>query len=253
MKIKSKILAGFMLLIFMLLIAGAMSIYEFSRIGNSVKALIDNNYKTIEASKTMIEALEREDSGILLLISGQWKKGRTILESADSSFIEAFEKAQNNLTEENEEEHINQIRESYARYKAKWELPIVGTHKENSMEWYLNEVHDHFLQVKFEVEKLMNLNQESMYKEASSLKQQSHRALMPGIIAIVSALVFLILFNFFIRRIFVRPIQKITESVKNFHQSSEGLKSDITYHDEFEVLENEIQQLIQRLRTKNEN
>jgi methyl-accepting chemotaxis protein len=109
------------------------------------------------------------------------------------------------------------------------------------------------LKVKIEVEDLMTLNQESMYEEASALKQQSHRALMPGIIAIVSALVFLILFNFFIRRIFVRPIQKITESVKNFHPNSEGLKSDITYHDEFEVLENEIQLLIQRLRTKNEN
>lgn len=46
MKIKIKILAGFLLIIVMLLIVGAMSIYEFSRIGKSVKALIDDNYIT---------------------------------------------------------------------------------------------------------------------------------------------------------------------------------------------------------------
>ena len=253
MKIKFKILAGFMLLIIMLLIAGAMSVYEFSQIGKSVKALIDDNYETIEASKTMIEALEREDSGILLLISGQWRKGRTILESADSTFLAAFDKAKNNLTETDEGEYIERIKKAYNTYKSKWELPIVGTYKENSIDWYLKEVHESFLDVKLDVEALMNLNQVSMYEEASALKQQSHRALMPGIIAIISALVFLILFNFFIRRILVRPIQKIIESIKNFHSSSEGLKSDITYHDEFEVLENEIQLLIQRLRLKNED
>jgi len=253
MKIKSKILAGFVLLILMLLIAGLMSIYEFSRIGKSVKALIDDNYKTIEACKTMIESLEREDSGILLLISGKWKEGRSILKSADSTFLSAFEKAKNNLTEENEDEHIKRILDSYDNYKSRWELPIVGTYKENSIDWYLLEVHESFLNTKLEVEELMNLNQESMYKEASALKNQSHRALMPGIVAIVSALVFLVLFNFFISRIFVRPIKKITESVKNYHTSTENFASDISYRDEFKTLETEIQLLIHRLKNKNEN
>ena len=190
MKIKSKILAGFLLIIIMLLIAGAMSIYEFSQIGKSVKELIDDNYKTIEASKTMIEALEREDSGILLLISGKWEKGRSILHSADSSFLSAFSVAKNNITEENEEKYIKEIEESYKKFKAIWKFPIVGTDKQNSINWYLSDVHKSFIDLKLEVEALMNLNQISMYKEASDLKNQSIRAIMPGIVAICSALLF---------------------------------------------------------------
>lgn len=196
MKIKLKILTGFLLLIIMLLIAGAMSVYEFSRIGKSVRALIDDNYKTIEASKTMLEALEREDSGILLLISGKWKEGRQILQSADSLFLAAFDIAKNNLTEENEDKYIEKIENSYLVFKNKWEPPIVGTSKENSINWYFTEVHVNFIKVKSEIKALMTLNQDNMYMEASELKEQAHRAIMPGIVAIVSALIFLVLFNF---------------------------------------------------------
>ena len=125
MKIKSKILMGFLLIILMLLVAGAMSIFEFSRIGKSVKALIDNNYKTIEACKSMIEALEREDSGILLLVSGKWKEGRSIVNSADRVFIDAFLKAKNNLTEKDEDLYIDKIEKAYQIYKSKWERPLL--------------------------------------------------------------------------------------------------------------------------------
>ncbi|MBU8891542.1 MAG: hypothetical protein KOO66_02100 [Bacteroidales bacterium] len=248
MKIKFKILTGFLLIIIMLLIAGAMSIYEFSRIGKSVRALIDDNYKTIEASKTMIVALEREDSGILLLISGKWKAGRRILQSADSLFLSAFDTAKNNLTEEDEDIHIEKIETSYLKFKDKWEPPIVGTNKENSINWYFTEVHMNFIEVKSEIEALMTLNQDSMHLEASELKEQAHRAIMPGIVAIASALILLVLFNFFIGNILVKPIKKLINSVKGYHLLSQEFNADISNHDEFKILENEIQELIQRLK-----
>jgi len=247
MKVKIKILAGFMLIILMLLVAGAMTIYEFSRIGNSVESLIDDNYKTIEASKKMIEALEREDSGILLLLSGKWEEGRTILRMADSLFLSAFNQAENNLTEENEGLYIARIENTYTVYKKKWELPIVGTAKENSVEWYLTDVHKSFLDVKVEVEGLINLNQESMYKEASSLKEQAHRAIMPGIVAIASSLIFLIIFNFFIGIILVRPIKKLIHAVKAYNIYSKEFSAEIINNDDLKILEDEIHNLIQRI------
>ncbi|PKP18525.1 MAG: histidine kinase, partial [Bacteroidetes bacterium HGW-Bacteroidetes-21] len=66
MKIKFKILGGFFVIIAMLMVAGAMSIYEFTHLSNAINSLVEDNYKSIEASKNMIESLEREDSGTLL-------------------------------------------------------------------------------------------------------------------------------------------------------------------------------------------
>ena len=247
MKIKLKILSGFSLIIIMLIIAGTMSIYEFSRVSKSVKVLIEDNYKTIEASKTMVEALEREDSGILLLVSGQWKKGREILQSADSLFLDAFHVAKNNITEKGEDTYVDQIENSYQKFKEVWEPPIVGTSKENSIDWYFTYVHSNFITTIDAVNALMNLNQDSMHQEASQLKEQSRRALMPGIVAIIAALVFLIMFNFLISMYYVKPIVSIIHALKAHGSPTQKFDAGITSNDEFKELEQEIKNLIYRI------
>lgn len=248
MKIKIKILSGFFLIILMLLIAGFMSVYEFSRVSKSVSTLIDDNYKTIEACRSMLEAVEREDSGVLLLISGHWKEGRNILEAADSMFNSAIIIAKKNITEENEDKYIEKIEQTYLEYKSKWETPIIGTDKENNINWYFTDLHVAFIAIKFELEALMTLNQDSMYKEATQLKEQVYRAIMPGIVAIISALIFLVIFNFFISKYFVNPIEKIIASLKNYNTYTQKFNADLLSNDELKELEIEIQNLINRIK-----
>lgn len=248
MKIKTKILSGFALIIAMLLIAGFASIYEFTRLNKSQTALIDDNYKTIEASKTMIEALESEDSGILLLLSGHWKEGREILYSADSLFMTALHIAKNNITETNEAKYIKQIDQSYLKFKERWEPPIVGTAKENSINWYLTDLHDYFRAVNNDVQALMSLNQNSMYKESADLKENARRAIMPGIVAIIASLVFLVMFNFFISRYYVKPIVDIIRSLKTHTTQTQSFDAGIVTNDEFKELEKEIQNMIYRIK-----
>ena len=50
-KLKLKILAGFMLIVALLIVAGTVSIIEFIKLSKSVNSLIEDNYKTIESSK----------------------------------------------------------------------------------------------------------------------------------------------------------------------------------------------------------
>ena len=248
MKIKFKILSGFTLIILMLVIAGFMSIYEFSRLSKSVTTLIDDNYKTIEATKTMLEALDREDSGILLLISGNWKKGREILDSADSSFIAAFQIAKNNITETDEDKYIDLIDKSYLEFKGRWEPPIVGTVKEHSIDWYFTDLHEYFLAAKNDIQALMTLNQASMHQESNDLKEKARRAIMPGIVAMIASLLFLVMFNFFISRYYVKPIVDIISSLKRHTTQTQSFDAGIVTNDEFKELEKEIQSLIYRIK-----
>ena len=90
MGLRLKILSGFLILTMMLAVAGVWSIYELTTVGTSVQRLLDDNYKSINAGKMMIEALEREDSAVLLLLSGKWNQGRSIIESADEVFQRGF-------------------------------------------------------------------------------------------------------------------------------------------------------------------
>lgn len=246
-KLKLKILAGFMLLVGLLMVAGAMSIIEFYKLSSSVTALIEDNYKTIEVTKSMVEALERKDSGILLLLLGESKKGRETIESGDIAFEKAFDFAKNNITEINEDKYIKKIDSLNAIFKHKLELSIYNSFKVGDMNWYNNEVHQSFIEVKHAVDELMNLNQESLYNEATILKEKAHRAIMPGIVAIVGALLFSILLSFFISKYFVSPLSELSEAIKNFNPREKAIKSNIKTEDEIKKIEEEVNDLIARL------
>ncbi len=247
MGIRLKIFAGFMILAIMLLIAGFISIHEFMNIGNYVQKLLDDNYRSIEASRTMVEALEREDSGILLLLMGNWNEGRRIIKEGDNLFNKGFLSAENNLTIPGEYKYIERIRKDYDIYKKTWEKPIVGTDKEGDFEWYYNKSHLLFLQVKESVKQLMEINQETMYKTGSDLKNRSQRAVMPGIVAIIAAVVFTVLFNYFVNYYIARPIVRLTRGIEEYNNTGEIFKFTSETSDEIGRLTTAIRKMLQSL------
>ena len=70
-----------MLLVLMLMIAGLMSIWELSKMNNSFSDVIDNNYQSIEHALNVIDALEREDSGILMVYLDNVDEGVKVVNS----------------------------------------------------------------------------------------------------------------------------------------------------------------------------
>jgi methyl-accepting chemotaxis protein len=245
--LKLKIYLSFLLLIAMLAVAGVVSIHEFRKLSDNLQSLIEDNYKTIKAAKNMMEALEREDSGVLLLMIGEWEHGRAILDSADNSFKTAFDIVKNNITESGEDKHIIDIKNKYETYKKEWVLPIVGTSKQKDIIWYKSNIHQKFLDVKEAVNSLIILNEENMHDTASNIKNKAHRAIMPGIVSIISALVFSLMLSFFITRYFVHPIVQLVEAVKFYEPDQKLLSSNINSNDEIKQLEQAINNLLVRL------
>lgn len=244
MKIRIKIMLGFLILAIMLAVAGAVSIYELRSVGASVQGLLDDNYRSIEAAKKMIEALEREDSGMLLLLSGKWKEGRETIQTADEKFMDALETAENNLTIPDEKNYVERIHKAYEKYHRLWDQPIAGTSREGNLGWYFEDAHKAFNMVKLEVQELMAINDNAMYKTASSLKTRAHRAVMPGIVAILSALVLSLLFSYFVNIYIVNPILSIISAIETFLKTSEPVHLKIATNDEINELAASVSNLV---------
>lgn len=244
MGIRTKVLYGFLILACMLFLAGGWSVYELTNIGSSVQSLLDDNYRSINAAGIMTEALEREDSAVLLLQSGQLKEGRDIIIKADLSFREGFEIAETNITITGEKEYIERIERSYLKYKNLWEKPIVGTSSEKSLDWYFKNAHPAFMKVKSDLEGLMTLNDRVMYDTASDLKNRAHRAMMPGIIAILSALVFSFVFNYFVNYYLVGPIIRITKGIQGSLDYNKPFDVKIETDDEIRSLSEAIRRMV---------
>lgn len=246
MKLRFKVLSGFIVLALMLSVAGVWSIVEIRSLSTAVQDLLDENYTSIAASKSMIEALEREDSGVLLLLSGKWDEGRTIMNSADSLFMAGFDIASHNITIPNEATFVSAIGTKYAAYKAIWERPIVDTGREGNLDWYFASAHGAFVDVKLAVDELMTLNAKVMFETASSLRAQANRAIMPGIVAILAALVFSLMFSYFVNLFVINPIGRITDGITQFIAKGRGFDVRLETRDELSQLTNSIRTLVAR-------
>jgi HAMP domain-containing protein len=248
MKIRRKILSGFLILVAMLLVAASISIYQFNDLSDSVQHLIDYNYKTIQACEDMLGALEREDSGILLLLHGEWKEGQQVLMSADSSFRASLAIARKNVTDDGEDALIDDLERQYKEFKSHWERPFVVADKEGSLDWYFENQYQAFIKAKGAVEKLLLVNQESMYASASHLKERAKRALMPGIVAIIAALLFALMFNTFINAYLIHPIKNLIEVIDLFKSKRKIMEVKAESKDELGELTENVNDLLAELK-----
>lgn len=240
-----------MLLVALLITAGSISIVEFFRLSRSVSSILEDNYKTIEASKKMLEALERMDSGVLLLLMGQAEEGHEIISSASKLYSDALLVAQHNITEPNEGELITSIDSLYIIFANGVAKSIANKNQTGNISWYQNEVYSPFLKVKQSVKELVGLNQNSMYTEANLLKEKAHRAIMPGIVAIVGGIVFSIILSFFISKYYIAPLSELAEAIRTYHPSEKQLRSSIKSDDEIKRIEESVNNLINRLLKRN--
>lgn len=247
--LKIKIFLSFLLLILMLLVAGVMSILEFRKMGSSVETVMKNNYQSIESSKTMLDAVEREDSGVLMWMLGDSTKGNETIQQSHSVMLNALQNARLNISEINEEDYVQKIENEYLAFHASVQkITALHNNLQDDKELYSNELSGLFMGTKNAINNLMVLNQDQMYAQSAIMKENSQRAMMPGIISVVAAVLFAILLNIFISIYFINPIHKLIEEIKSFYPEKERIEAKITSKDEIKTLENEINNLIRRIK-----
>ncbi|MBF6627568.1 MAG: hypothetical protein ITG04_03535 [Proteiniphilum sp.] len=249
--LKIKILLSLSLLVLMLLAAGIMSMLEFTKMGDSVDGVLKNNYQSIESAKRMTDALEREDSGLLLWMIGDRDSGIGTIHRSDSIITKAITDAQANITETNESQFISGIIIAYDKYHASV-LTIVEIESSvaEAKQKYDAETKALFFNTKEAINNLMVLNQDQMNRQSGIVKEKSRRAMMPAIVSIAAAIIFAILLNFFITIYFIHPLRKFINGVKEYYPEQGRLNAHVVSKDEFKMLEDEINILISRLLKK---
>ncbi|KAF5076589.1 hypothetical protein DSECCO2_159510 [anaerobic digester metagenome] len=242
MGIKFKILSGFVILASLLFISGALSMYELTKLGRSVNKLLKDNYKSIDYSKKMMQAVSLQEELLLLSLVQPVDTLTTSFNQADSVFLKNLELAAQNLTLPNEGVYVDSIRMAYGDYILE-ARGFIGEDKIDSQKLMLT-VRGKMKQVSLRVEALLTLNQDSLFKVATFLESSPHRAIMPGLIVIISSLVFTILLNYFINHYVISPILRLTKGVNDYVRYRKPLDVSLETKDELYSLKESILNLI---------
>lgn len=234
----------------MLVIAGWMTVVEFKKTSTSVDLVIDNNYKSLEQTKYMLEAIEITNSGLLMFLVGDEELGLNNISKGDTIMIMAIGAARENISEPDEELLINNISEDYIILSNSIKNSIsnsMNLSMEERNKYYYKENHELFLNTKKAIYNVMEVNQRRIYTESIKMKENAKRAIMPAIVSIASAILFAFILSFFLIEYIVNPIHKIKDSVSTFYPEQYNLKVKINTNDEIKELEKEINNLIARL------
>ena len=124
MKLKNKILLGYGLSLALIIAIGAWGITNLRRLGKASEAILQENYNSILAAENTIEALEKQDSAILLFLLENRDKpngmaslrGSQQFQNNQIEFLKWLGRAEGNVTIPGEAEIITSIESAYQDY-----------------------------------------------------------------------------------------------------------------------------------------
>ncbi|GBD92731.1 hypothetical protein BMS3Abin05_00305 [bacterium BMS3Abin05] len=240
MRLRIKILIGFLIIATVLLLAEIWLVYQMNGMEASVENLLESNYQSINATRNMLIALEREDQAVLMLSQGKWDGEKSELNTADALFRSGIKNVLKGHLSPAKKARIDSIRIHYAALKNLWEAPVTGIKKEKNLDWYLTEFKPAVTKVKTILYQLIGIGNQGMYRASLDLKDRVHRIVMPGLVAILAAIIYLFIFDFFIDHYVIHPIVKITKGVRDLLELNKPFEVEVESKDEVAELASQI-------------
>lgn len=175
MKLKSKVLLGYSLSLALVILVGTWGITNLRRLGKASEAILEENYNSILAAENTIDAIERQDSAILLFLLENRDRGSEQFRQNQIEFLKWLGRAEGNITIPGEAEIIAQIEQFYQVYLTAFS----GLQQQvnQTTEDYYETIVPIFEQIRARSDRLRNINQEAMEVASENAQQISQQAI----------------------------------------------------------------------------
>jgi hypothetical protein len=247
MSIRIKIMLGFIILASMLFVSGAISIFELTKLGRSVKGLIYDNYRSIDYSRNMLDALEIQENALLLFAEGDSTIALLKFYNAEKRFLANLDSASVNLTLTNELAYIDSVKHHYSVFMGHASPALSSA--EFTLGFYLKEINPSINATSEHVKNLITVNQKGLFKSAAFLETSAQRASIPGLIVIITSLIFTFVFTYLVNHYFVSPILRLTKGINDYVKFRKPFEVHLETKDELYSLKESIVNLISILKS----
>ena len=246
MKLKSKILLGYGLSLGLILLVGAWGINSLRRLGEASEAILRENYNSILAAENIIDAIERQDSAILLFLLEDSDRGSQQFRQNQIEFLKWLGKADGNITIPGEAEIVARIERSYEDYL---EAFVRLQQQSNpTTEDYYREIAPIFEQIRDSSVRLRIVNQETMETASDNAREISQQAIYSMAIAGLTAAGVGLGFSLLLTRRIVQPLSAMTTATEKIAGGEYDIELRVKSRDELGILAREITTMSQKLK-----
>ena len=241
MNLKKKMLIGYgVVFIFMGLVV-AWAVGNLIYLGAATDAILKENYRSILAAENMVDALERQDSAVLLAILGEVDKGIDLIREHDSEFLQWMARAKDNITIAGEHELIRNIDKRFAEYRSlilKFESPKDFAESEiiAAKKYYFTTIFPLFSEIREACIKLRNLNEETMYSASVRANQIANRAIWSTIAVAASALILALIFSLVLSERITNPLKWFMDASRKIADGDYNVQVPVKTKDELGLL-----------------
>lgn len=245
--LKAKILLGFAVMIIIITGVVGWSIYNFETLSNAINDILVENYRSIKASDSMVESIERQDSSLLLLLRSNEKKGREIFRINEKEFYSWLARAEDNITIAGEGEILNKINTKYFKFISNFD-EFHNSKEEKRWEIYNENLLPYFNEIKNDIRELRELNRQAMVDAQKNANSRANQAIIYTLVLASTVIIFSLIFVFYLTKQILKPIKELEKGIKEVADRNFQQHVEVASEDEIGSLANEFNEMISKLK-----
>ncbi len=246
MKLKSKILLGYGLVLGLMVLVGGWGTFNLRRLGKASDAILQENYRSILAAENIIDAIERQDSAVLLAILNNKSQAKTQFYQGEVSFLQWLGRAKDNITITEEKTILNSLESKYKTY-----LKTVNL-SEITIEQYYADIFPLFTEIRDLSAQLREVNQETMVSASDEAQRVSQQAIWSMILALGTAASLGLIFSLLLADRITKPISQTITATEKIAEGNYEVEITVASQDELGILATEINNMSQKLKVFHE-
>lgn len=219
-KLRTKIFLGYGASLSIVVVILALAIVLLMKLGRASEAILQENYLSTLAAENMINDIERQDSGVLLILLNFNELGCKELHESEVGFLQWLGRAKDNITVPGEQEVVEAIETNYTRYLQ--DVSQVRLMKEMDREravaLYHDQVLPRFRMIRDACIKLRSLNHEVMYSASKQARRLAGQAVLVIFLVGAAAIILGVSFSLFLSRLISRPVTDLKNAASHLAQ-----------------------------------
>ncbi|MHC1742936.1 MAG: ATP-binding protein [Syntrophobacteraceae bacterium] len=228
----------------------AIAIVLLLRLGRASDAILQENYLSTLAAENMINDIERQDSGLLLILLNFKDLGLKELHESEVGFLQWLGRAKDNITVPGEKEVVEAIEKNYTLYlRDVSELRLIGeADHSRAVTLYHDQVLPRFRTIRDTCIKLRSLNHEVMYAASTQARHLAGQAVLFISLIGAAAIVVGVSFSLFLSRLISRPVTELKNAVSHLARGDYAVQVPLQGGGELMLLAEAFNEMAEKLK-----
>jgi two-component system, NtrC family, sensor histidine kinase KinB len=253
MNLKKKILTGYGFTFTLMGLVATWAIINLWLLGKTTDVILRDYYQSILAVENMVDALGRQDSGILLIIMGDSEKGIAQYRENEVHFLEWLHRSKDSIAVEGEAQVIHAIEESYSIYQLQ-SIQLADMEKTEkaslplTLQTYRDSILPVFNKVKATCLELRAMNEKTMYSVSENTRKVAQHAIWSTVLIASAASIIALIFSLVFAERLVLPLRRFVEASKKISAGEFSVELSVETQDELGQLAAEFNRMTAELR-----